>query len=280
MARRPRWRPATGGELHTIRERLSGWPCPPGGALRHMFALASIEAVGPGAVRVVSDDDGWAAAVVQPGRLLVPMGDADMLRRAGTPTRRWRLMVADAAAAEAILDVQGRDGLVIHHQRFMALDHTAVPDEATVPDPGLRLATTGDVDGLAELAVQLHVDDAFGPHPGRTGLRGYAERIRVGIERRTVWCVGEPGRPVAKLERSVSSLRHGVQFSGIVVHPEHRGQGLGSATVAAAVRYAVREGPRHWPVCLHVRAANDPAIATYVRCGFRDGEEWRLAVRT
>lgn len=278
MSRRPRWRAASGGELHTIRERLSNWPCEPGGALRHMFALASIEAVGPSAVRLATDDDGWAAAVVQPGRLLVPMGDQETLRRAGPPTRRWRLMVADAEAADAILDVQGRDGLVVHHQRFMALDHAKSLDD--IDDPGMRLAEMADVDALADLAVQLHIDDAFGPHPGRSGHKGYADRIRVGIERRTVWCVGPAGKPVAKLERSVSSYRHGVQLSGIVVAPDARGEGVGKGLVAAAVRHAQREGPRGWPVCLHVRADNVAAIATYERCGFRDREEWRLAVRT
>lgn len=279
MTRRPRWRPCTGGELHTVTERLRTWPCPPGGALRHMFALASLEAAGPGAVRIASDDDGWAAAVVQPGKLLVPMGDADAIERAGPPTRRWRLMVSDAATADAVLRVQGTEGLVVHHQRFMVLDHDAVPGEDELPDPGLRLAVEADVPELAGLAVRLHVDDQFGPDPGRAGLRGYAERLRAGIERGAVWCVGEVGAPVAKLERSVSSTRYGVQFSGIVVDADHRRGGLGRRLVAAAVRGAVREGPRRWPMCLHVRAANDVAIAAYEACGFRDAEEWRLVVR-
>ena len=280
MLRRLRWRPATGGELHTIVRRLSDWPAAPSGAVRHMFALASLEAVGASAVRLASDDDGWAAAVVQPGRLLVPMGDPDALLRAGPPTRRWRLLVGDADACDAILEVQGREGLVVHHQRFMAVDHEAIPTEAEVPDPGIRLAVEQDVPGLAELAIVLHVDDRFGPDPGRAGRRGYADRLRVGVERGTVWAVGPVGAPIAKLERSVSSRRHGVQFSGIVVSPDARGQGVGRGMVAAAVRRAAREGPRGWPMCLHVRQDNVPAIAVYEACGFRDAEEWRLAVRS
>ncbi|MFT5222654.1 MAG: ribosomal protein S18 acetylase RimI-like enzyme [Glaciecola sp.] len=279
MSRRPRWRTATGGELHTVREKLATWPCDAGGVLRHMFALASIEAAGPGAVRLATDDEGWAAAVVQPGRLLVPMGDPETLRLAGPPTRRWRLLVGDAAASDAILDVQGREGLVVHHQRFMALDHEQLPSLDAAPDPGFRLAVTADIEALAQLAVQLHIDDEFGPHPGRSGLRGYADRLRVGVEHSSVWCVGPIGAPEAKLERSVSSHRHGVQFSGIVVAPESRGRGIGKGMVAAAVRAAAHEGPRGWPVALHVRADNARAIATYERCGFRDREEWRLAVR-
>ncbi len=279
MARGPRWRPCTGGEFHTVQEKLRQWPCPPGGALRHIFALASLEAAGPGALRLATDDDGWAAAVVQPGRLLVPMGDPETLRRAGPPTRRWRLLVADAAAADAILDVQGTDGAVVHHQRFLVLDKDGVPTTAEVPDVGMRPARPEDVNGLAELAVQLHIDDEFGPDPGRSGHRGYAERARAGVERGVIWCVGDVGAPIAKLERSVSSVRWGVQFAGIVVHPDHRGRGLGRGLVAEAVRFARNEGPRDWPMCLHVRAANRRAITAYEAVGFRDAEEWRLAVR-
>lgn len=280
MALRPRWRVATGGELHTVTERLASWNCAPGGAVRHMFALASLEAAGPGTVRLASDDEGWAAAVVQPGRLLVPMGDPETLRRAGPPTRRWRLLVGDAEASEAILDVQGRDGMVIHHQRFMTLDHDQVPEVGEIGDVGLRLAAPADIDALAELAVRLHIDDEFGPHPGRAGTKGYADRLRIGVERRNVWCVGPPGRPIAKLERSVSSYRHGVQFSGIVVAPEARGRGLGTAMVLESVRDARREGPRGWPMSLHVREDNAAAIKAYQRCGFRDREPWRLAIRS
>lgn len=244
-----------------------------------MFALASLEAAGPGAVRIASDDHGWAAAVVQPGRLLVPMGDPETLEHAGPPTRRWRLLVSDAEAADAVLRVQGTDGMVVHHQRFLVLDHDTVPGPGEVPDPGLRAATSADVPGLAALAVRLHVDDEFGPDPGRAALRSYADRLQQGVDRGAVWCVGPVGAPIAKLERSVSSLRYGVQFSGIVVAGDHRGRGLGRMMVASAVRHAVGEGPRRWPMCLHVRAANDVAIRVYEACGFRDQEAWRLAVR-
>jgi GNAT superfamily N-acetyltransferase len=280
MSRRLRWRQLTAGEYETTVARLQRWEAPAGGGVRHMFALSALEANGPRVGRVASDDDVWALAVVFPGRLVIPCGDPEALRRAAEPTRRWRLLVGDAAASDALLAHVGPEpGLNVHHQRYMQVDPDRVPDEATIPDPGLRPAVAEDVPALAELAVRLHVDDEFGPDPGRAGLRGYGRRLAEGVERGLVWVVGPVGAPVAKLERSVSSRRFGVQLAGIVVAPQARSRGMGRAIVAAAVRTALAEPPARRPITLHVRAANDAALRAYAAAGFVDVEEWRLAVR-
>lgn len=281
MRRRLRWRRAVAGELETIAARLASWPADPDGATRHMFALSTLETYGVEPLRLAADDDVWAAAVVFPGRLLVPCGDAEAIARAGSPSRRWRLMVGDVAAGDALLEGTTPDpGLVVHDQRFLTVETDRVPSEAELPDPGLRRAEAADVPALAELAVRLHVDDRFGPHPGRAGLRGYRQRFQNTISQGLVWCVGPVGAPVCKLERSVSSRRWGVQLAGIVTTLEARGQGLGRAAVATAVRAALSEGPRDRPVSLHVRAANTPGLRAYEAAGFVDREAWRLAVRS
>jgi ribosomal protein S18 acetylase RimI-like enzyme len=280
MRRRLRWRRATSGELETITARLATWPASPSGSARHMFALSAIESHGAEPVRLASDDDRWAAAIVFPGRLLVPCGDADAILRAGAPAKRWRLMVGDLEAGDAVLSRSSDDSnLIVHDQRFFTVDRDRVPGELEVRDPGLRRAETADIQRLAELAVQLHVDDRFGPDPGRTGLRGYRQRLESTVPQGLVYCVGPVGAPVFKLERSVSSHRWGVQLAGIVAAPEARGQGLGRAAVAAAVRAAFVEGGRDRIVSLHVRADNAPAHAAYRAAGFVDREPWRLAVR-
>jgi uncharacterized protein len=279
--RRLRWRRATSGELETVVSRLSSWDAPAGGAARHMFALSAIESYGMEPVRLASDEDRWAAAIVFPGRLLVPCGDAEAIAAAPPPSRRWRLLVGDVAAGDAMLARAGTDaGLVVHDQRFLTVEPDRVPSEAEVPDPGLRRAEVADLDALAELAVQLHVDDRFGPHPGRTGLRGYRQRLEATVAQGLVSCVGPVGAPVFKLERSVSSRRWGVQLAGIVADPSVRGQGIGRGAVATAVRAALSEGPRDRVVSLHVRADNGPALKVYGAAGFLDREAWRLAVRS
>jgi uncharacterized protein len=278
---RLRWRRVAPGELETVAARLASWPAPAGGAERHMFALSAIESFGSEAVRLAADDDRWAAAIVFPGRLVVPCGDAEAIVAAGLPTRRWRLLVADVAAGDALLSGLGADPqLVVHDQRFLLVDADRVPDATQLPDPGLRRAEAADLPKLAALAVRLHIDDRFGPDPGRVGERGYRQRLEQTVRQGLVSCVGPIGDPVLKLERSVSSRRWGVQLAGIVADEGVRGQGLGRAAVAAAVRAAIVEGPRSRPISLHVRADNEPALRAYEAAGFVDREAWRLAVRT
>jgi ribosomal protein S18 acetylase RimI-like enzyme len=281
MRRRLRWRRVGSGELETIVARLADWPAPTGGAVRHMFALSAIESFGAEPLRVAADDRRWGLAVVFPGRLVVPCGDAEAIAAAPVPTRRWRLLVGDVAAGDALLSRVGRDEtLVVHDQRFMVVEPDRVPLVTELPDPGLRRAEPDDLDTLAELAVRLHVDDRFGPNPGRAGFRGYRERLQTTVRQGLVWCVGPIGAPVLKLERSVSSRQWGVQLAGIVADPSVRGTGLARGAVAASVRQALAEGPRHRPVTLHVRADNTAALKAYDAAGFVDGEAWRLAVRS
>jgi uncharacterized protein len=281
MRRRLRWRRCRPGEVETVAATLAAWDASPSGAVRHMFALSALESFGAEPIRLATDDHRWAAAVVFPGRLLVPCGDPDALASAGPPVRRWRLLVGDVAAGDAVLGRVGHDpALVVHDQRFLAIDHERVPGEAEVPDPGLRRAEAADVPTLAELAVRLHVDDQFGPDPGRVGLRGYRQRLEETVRQGLVHCVGPVGAPVCKVERSVSSHRWGVQLAGIVVDGDHRGQGLGTAAVTTAVRQALRDGSSTRPVSLHVRADNTPALRAYRVADFVDREAWRLAVRT
>lgn len=275
-----RWRACRSEEVPEVRERLETWSCAVGGAVRHMFTLATLEAAGPGPIRLTGAGDRWACAVVFPGRLVVPAGDAEAIRRAGLPVRRWRLLIGDVEPANAILAAERPDPeLRVHHQRFHTVDPERVPDRRDLPDPGLRPAERVDIPALAELAAQLHVDDDFGPDPGRVGRRGYARRLETTVREGLVWCVGPPGQPLLKVERSVSSRRYGVQLAGIVVDARHRGQGLGTLAVAEAVRRSLAFAERPLPVTLHVRSANEPARRVYRAAGFVDREEWRLAVR-
>lgn len=243
-----------------------------------MFALACVDSMGAEIVRVATDGDRWAVCIVHPGRTLVPAGDPDLIGRLGIPGRRWRMMIGDAGACDPLLSPADLPAnVLVHHQRFMLLDDDAVPRVADLPDPGMRVADRADLDGLVDLAAQLHLDDEFGPVSSAI-RRGYRARMQGSIDSGLLRVVGPVGNPIAKLERSVASSRRGVQLAGIVVRPGARSRGLGRAFVAAAAREARSYAPG-LPISLHVRAANIPAIRAYLAAGFVDDEEWRLVVR-
>lgn len=277
--RRLRWRTVSKGEVETVIARLTSYPDRASGAVRHMFLLSVLESAGPGALRIATRGASWAIAVVFPGRLVVPAGDPLLLERLGEPTKGWRLLVGDRRSGDALLDSVDLSDTTVHDQEYLVVDPDKVPDEDTLPPVDARRATKEDLPALARLAVQLHVEDRYGPDPGWRGRRGYERRIGESVERGLVWCVGPPGAPIAKLERSVSSRRWGVQLSGIVVDPAHRDHGLGRRLVAGAVREALTMQGGRTPVTLHVRSDNEQALRAYDAAGFVRSEPWRVAVR-
>ena len=276
---RLKWRTVTPGEVETVIARLTSHPDEVSGPVRHMFLLSVLESSGPGALRVATKGATWAVAVVFPGRLVVPAGDPLLLERLGEPTRGWRLLVGDRRAGDALLASADLSSTTVHDQEYLVVDPARVPTEDELPPVDARRATREDLPVLARLAVQLHVEDRYGPDPGWRGRRGYERRIGDSVDRGLVWCLGPPGQPYAKLERSVSSRRWGVQLSGIVVDPAYRDRGIGRRFVADAVRDALAFGGRSTAVTLHVRSDNDQALRAYDAAGFVPAEPWRVAVR-
>lgn len=271
------WRP-TAAELPTIVSRLEQWDAAPSGLARHANVLETIAHEGVSELLVATDSGRWAVALVTATGVAVPCGDADVVRDA-PPLPNWRLMVGAREVTLAALSHRSSATTIVHEQAFYTLDvdaFYAAPD----PEPvGLRFATVDDLDGLAALAVQLHVDDGFGGDPGWRGLRGYRHRFQQIIDDERIWCVGPVGEPYAKIERSRPSTRYGVQLSGIVVDRAHRGQGLATRAVAEAVRHTLGSPRVHGPVSLHLRSENAAAKAVYERVGFRFQEPWILALR-
>jgi len=276
IRRRVRWRRATPQDRDWLTERLAADRDRPG-TIRYLGPLGSAEGEGIRDFRVAERDGAWAACLATSQHQCVPCGDPELLQLAGPPSRRWRLAVSDRPAMEACLgdDLAG-PGVIVHDQVLMSRPTDAI--EPTQADPGVRLAEMADLDGLAQLAVTLHVDDGFGPHPGKAGVAGYRDRMAAMIPAHRLFVVGPVGAPYAKLQLSVASPTWGTQLAGIVVRATERGHGVAQGLVAEVVRRSLALRPG-LPITLHVRRANARAIAVYHHVGFQEVDDWLLAVR-
>ncbi|MEX2532888.1 MAG: GNAT family N-acetyltransferase [Nitriliruptoraceae bacterium] len=274
-----RWRRPTAAELPTIVARLENWDAAPSGLARHANVLEAIERQGVSELLVATDKGRWGVVFLSANGVAVPCGDPQLFT-AAPPLPAWRLLVgATDVAAAALANGPAQPATIVHEQAFYTLDTTVFRDLIAPGDAALRVATVDDLDGLADLAVQLHVDDGFGPDPGWRGVRGYRHRFEQIIADERVFCVGPIGQPIAKIERSEPSGRYGVQFSGIVVDRAHRGEGIATCALFEAVRQTVSTPAISGPVSLHLRSKNDAARTVYERVGFRFQEPWMLAIR-
>jgi predicted GNAT family acetyltransferase len=85
------------------------------------------------------------------------------------------------------------------------------------------------------------------------------------IEAGRAWARFEDGEVVFKAEVGAQSRRTG-QIQGVWVHPEHRGQGLGTAGTAAVANSVVASGRT---ASLYVNDYNEVARRAYRAVGFR-----------
>lgn len=247
--------------------------------LAHQFALEAIDRGDSARLAVWPPQRPVAAILHASGGTVMPAGDpsgAEVLA-AAVEESGWRVLVGPAGLGEGILDVLGqglfRRRVRSREQRFMV----ATRPVAGAPPPGLRLARHGDLEALTEMACQLHVEDRMGPpipHSGRASVRA---RLRHSIERAGTWVVEGHGEVVAKVDVALHSPRRGAQIAGVFVRREWRGEGLGTAAVAAVAAELLAEGLPG--VTLHVRADNASARVAYERAGFVDRGAWTLAIR-
>jgi uncharacterized protein len=211
---------------------------------------------------------------------IVPAGDpeAGPALAAAADASSWRVLIGDAPVAAAVVDATGR-GMFrrrasAREQRFMVADGTP----AVVATPvGMRPATLADLDVVTEFACALHVEDRMGPPIPRASRTGVRSRMRDSIVRGTTWVIERQGRPVGKVDLSLSSRRWGAQIAGVYVDEAHRAGGIAGALVAAVTRTLLDAGLP--AVTLHVRSDNTPAIRAYRRAGFSDHGAWVLALR-
>jgi uncharacterized protein len=131
-------------------------------------------------------------------------------------------------------------------------------------DPGVRQVRPEEIDTYLVAAIDMFIGEVgVDPRLGDGG-RGYRRRVASLIAAGRAWARFEQGEVVFKAEVGSQSPAVG-QIQGVWVHPERRGQGLGTAGTATLAAVIVGTGRI---ASLYVNNFNTVARATYARVGF------------
>ena len=203
------------------------------------------------------------------GANLVPLrGERAAVRAFAERARRYRRSCSSLVGRrELVLPLW--DELTVHwgqarevrpEQPLMATDRLP----AVAPDPFVRRARPDDMERYLPSAIAMFLEEV-GVDP-RLGDGGAGYRARVGelIAAGRAFTRMEDGEVVFKAEIGALSTRVG-QIQGVWVHPDRRGEGLGTAGTAAVVDHLVQAGRI---ASLNVNAFNVPARRAYERIGF------------
>jgi uncharacterized protein len=133
-------------------------------------------------------------------------------------------------------------------------------------DVGVRQVRPDQLDSYLVAAVDMFIGEVgVDPRLGDGG-RGYRRRVASLIAAGRAWARFEHGEVVFKAEVGSQSPAVG-QIQGVWVHPEWRGQGLGTAGTATLAAVIVGTGRI---ASLYVNDFNTVARATYDRVGFAE----------
>lgn len=243
----------------------------------NVLAAIQVEQLGrrrmPGAEVLGLFRDGTLRALYWSGANLVPVAvdTPDLLDTVSSDIRsRARRASSIVGPAEQVLGLWERLGSgwmrpreVREDQPSMAISTAPAID----PDPRVRLSRLEELDVVVPACVAMFTEEV-GYSPLASG-GAYAARVHelVATGRSYVWIEDAPeGRRVI-FKAEVGACALGVaQIQGVWVHPEHRGQGLAAAAMAAVVEDVRRRiAPT---VSLYVNSYNTAALATYRRTGF------------
>jgi predicted GNAT family acetyltransferase len=137
---------------------------------------------------------------------------------------------------------------------------------AIASDPLVRPAAMADLERYLPAAAAMFTEE-LGIAPLR-GARAHAFRTRMAeliASGRALVRTDQHGHVLFKAEIAAVS-RHTAQVQGVWMHPDRRGQGLGTPAMAAVVEHALRLAPT---VSLYVNDFNRPARRVYERLGMR-----------
>ncbi|TLF79325.1 GNAT family N-acetyltransferase [Nocardia cyriacigeorgica] len=213
---------------------------------------------------------GPAESLCFSGVNLVPLlGDQDALRAFAERAIRWPRVCSSVVGRqelalplwEMLAQHWGPARELRADQPLLALDEPP----AAAPDPQVRRVRVEELDRYLQAAIAMFIEEVGVDPRAGDGGRGYRRRVAGLIESGRAWARFEDGRVVYKAEVGSLSRRTG-QIQGVWVHPDRRGNGLGTAGTAAVANAVIASGRT---ASLYVNDYNEIARKAYRRVGFR-----------
>lgn len=265
-------------DLDEVLALLAGDP------VGNVFVASRIEAGGLDAARLGAEVWGWAPdrrleALCYSGANLVPAGVDGLPReaahaalrafsdRARRQGRRCSSIVGPYRPVEGLWSLLRRDWSAPREVR-MPQPLLAIAGAPLVPpDPQVHRVRPDELDTLLPAAVAMFREEVgVSPTAGDGGAL-YRSRVAELIGHGRSFARIEGARVLFKAELGAVT-RAACQVQGVWVHPDLRGQGLGTAGMAAVVAESLRSVAP--VVSLYVNAYNAPARASYARVGFTE----------
>lgn len=227
------------------------------------------------------DTAGALSSAMYVGANIVPIA-TDRISRLAFADRLIRVgprCSAVVGPAEEVLDLwdllepswsQPRD---IRPRQRLLVTSTVVRGTPRLP---LRFAGAADLPALMPACIAMFTEE-IGITPERAGMTAsYEARVRelVSSQRALVHIIDD----VVVFKAELGAVAHGVcQIQGVWVHPEWRGQGLGTSGMAATVDIVLRDIAD--VVSLYANSHNDVALATYRSVGFAEHDIFATVLR-
>jgi predicted GNAT family acetyltransferase len=227
---------------------------------RRRGALAGLVCLGgaSGAVLPVGDDSAALAAIA--GRVA---------ERLAIVPRQFQI-VGPRAAVAAVVDRLREAGLAPRlelPQTYMAVERGGLPSFERLVE--LRPARPEDYDLVHRTGAELRAEE-LEEDPRQADPENYASRVEEECRQGYTYLWMADG--ALRFRASLSALTaDAVQISGVFVPPGYRNRGLAQRGLA---ELCTRLFARARSACLFVNESNAPAIAVYLRLGFRPCARW------
>ncbi|MBM3974482.1 MAG: GNAT family N-acetyltransferase [Planctomycetes bacterium] len=178
----------------------------------------------------------------------------------------WRIAMGPEPALARLHDRLAKPPLCWRDQVYYRGERATAASPRPVVE--VRRAQRADRDRLAQATLALNHGD-LNVDPARVDRRWLRDSVDERIAKGDTLVIGPPGAFWCKLDHG-SRGPGGVVIEGVFTFPEHRGQGLASALVAASIAECGE------PSILHVSRHNLPARAAYEAAGMVEAGACKL----